>query len=218
MKVAVTGSKGVVGQAFIQKAKSDYEIIELDLPDNDVGNLDHLIEATRGCDAIVHCAWATLKDNYTSGSIDPINDVMIFNVYQAAVTNKIPKVIMSSSNHAHNHDIRDTDGKIRASISPPIPDSPYGAEKVFMEALGRYYANDYGLQVVCIGIGNINIEDKPNDDEPRRYMSHRDLTQLVSKCLEQDVPNGFQIVYGVSKQPIFDWSNPFGYVPVDGTL
>ncbi len=216
MKIAVTGTKGVVGQAFINMVDPSFEILELDLPEHDVSDLEHLIELTKGCDAIIHCAWATLKDNYQSGNIDPINTQMIFNVYKAAATNSIPKVIMASSNHAHNHDLRDSYGKIRASINPPVPDSPYGAEKVFMEALGRYYARDHGLQIVCIRIGNINKEDKPNSDTPTRWMSHRDFVTLVTLCLKKPVPDNFQIVYGVSKQNVFDWSNPFGYEPQDG--
>jgi len=216
MKIAVTGAKGVVGQAFISNANPSLEIVELDLPDSDVSNLDYLIKSTSGCDAIVHCAWDGLKDNFTSGSIDSVNTVMIFNVYKAAITNGIPKVIMSSSNHAHNHDLRDSDGKIRPTINPPVPDSPYGAEKVFMEALGRYYAHDHNLQTVCIRIGNINKNDLPNNDKPRRWMSHRDFAQLVTLCIEKQVPDNFQIVYGVSKQETFDWSNPFGYKPLDG--
>lgn len=207
-----------MGAAFISSAASDIEALKLDLPDDDISNLEHLIEVTRGCDAILHCAWNTAKDNYGIDDIDPVNDLMTFNVYKAAVVNKIPKVIMASSNHAHSHDLRDPDGKIRASINPPVPDSPYGAEKVFMEALGRYYAHDHGLQVVCVRIGNINKDDRPNSDIPSRWMSHRDFAGLVTACLRQDVPDGFQVVYGVSKQKTFDWSNPFGFEPEDGKV
>lgn len=129
---------------------------------------------------------------------------------------------MASSNHAHRHDLRDTDGKIRASINPPVPDSPYGAEKVFMEALGRYYATHDDLGVVCLRIGNVNAEDKRqanSPEDPTRWMSHADFGRFVTLCLEaESVPNNFQILYGVSKQPVFDWSNSFGYEPQDSAV
>lgn len=195
-----------------------FEITALDLPNHDVSNLDQLIEAMWGHDAILHFAWAGLRENYMYGRIDPVNTQMIFNAYQAAVVNRIPRVIMASSNHAHRHDIRDSDGKIRASINPPVPDSPYGAEKVFMESLGRYYAHDKGLEVVCIRIGNVNDQDEPNTDIPSRWMSHADFGRLVMACLvAPEVPDNFQIVYGVSRQQVFDWSNPFGYEPQDSS-
>lgn len=217
MKIAITGANGKVGRALISELDpAKFEITALDLPEHDASNLERLVDATKGQDTILHFAWAALSDNFQSGKIDPVNNQMTYNVYKAAVVNKIPRVIMASSNHAHRHDLRDTDGKIRASINPPVPDSPYGAEKVFMEALGRYYAHDHGLEVVCIRIGNINDEDKPNSDTPSRWISHADFGRLVTACLTHTVPDNFQIVYGVSKQDVFDWSNPFGYEPQDG--
>jgi nucleoside-diphosphate-sugar epimerase len=220
VKIAITGANGVVGRALISKLDpKETDITPLDLPDYDISHLDLLTDMTKGHDAILHFAWATKQDNFKSGNIDTINDQMIYNIYKAALSNNIPRVIMASSNHAHNHDLRDSDGKVRASINPPIPDSPYGAEKVFMEALGRFYVHSHGLEVVCIRIGNINQEDKPNSDVPSRWMSHADFKQLVLACLNaKTIPDGFQIVYGVSRQSVFDWSNPFGYEPRDGAI
>lgn len=219
MKIAVTGANGKVGRALISKLDpAQFKVTPIDLPEYDVSNLEHLIEVTKGHDAILHFAWDTLRDNFGKETIDPINNLMTFNCYRAALLNHIPRVIMASSNHAHRHDLRDTDGKIRASINPPVPDSPYGAEKVFMEALGRYYAHDHSLEVVCIRIGNINDDDKPPAANPSRWLSHADFGRLVTACLNADeVPDNFQIVYGVSRQEVFDWSNPFGYEPEDSS-
>lgn len=221
MKIAITGAKGVVGSALIAKLDSkEFTFIPLDLPEHDATDLKDLTKATAGCDAIIHLAWNTGHDNFGKLSIDPMNNQMTFNAYQAAVINHIPRVIMASSNHAHRHDLRDKDERIRPSIEPPIPDSPYGAEKVFMEALGRYYAHSHGLEVICIRIGTVNVEDKlkpsTQSDDPSRWLSHADLGRLVTCCLEAPaVPDNFQIVYGVSNQDVFDWSNPFGYTPQD---
>lgn len=86
MKIAITGSNGKVGQALIgQLDPSKFEITELDLPEYDVSNLDLLIEATKDHDAILHFAWAALRDNYLSGTVDPVNTQMMVNVYRAAV-------------------------------------------------------------------------------------------------------------------------------------
>lgn len=220
MKIAITGAKGIVGSALLKLLDPQrFTILPLDLPEHDTSELDELIRATVGCDAIVHLAWTTLRDNFGKQTIDPINNLMTLNAYQTAVVNKIPRVIMASSNHAHRHDIRDRDGRVRASMQPPIPDSPYGAEKVFAEALGRYYASSHKLEVICLRIGNVNAEDQPKPSsaaDPLRWLSHNDLGRLVSCCLEaRAVPDNFQIIYGVSNQEVFDWANPFGYVPED---
>lgn len=85
-----------------------------------------------------------------------------------------------------------------------------------MESTGLHYARKYGLPVVALRIGNVNPEDMPRTDTPTRWMSHRDLGQLVSKALLADFPEGhFEVVYGVSRQPLFDWENSFGYEPID---
>ena len=220
MKIAITGAKGTVGSALITNLDSEkLTILALDLPKHDITDPDDLVKSTVDCDAIVHLAWNTTLDNFGKTSIDPANNLMTFNIYEAAVRNHIPRVIMASSNHAHRHDLRDSDGCIRPSIEPPIPDSPYGAEKVFMEALGRYYAHSHHLEVICIRIGNVNAEDKPKPSiptDPLRWLSHADLGRLVTCCLESStVPSNFQIIYGVSNQDVFDWSNPFEYVPRD---
>jgi nucleoside-diphosphate-sugar epimerase len=220
MKVAITGSNGVVGHAIIENIdKAKFEIIAIDLPDHDVTNRDDLTQATAGCDAIIHMAWATERGNFRVDDMDPINVPMIFNAYQAALANKIPRIVMASSNHAQRYDMRDADGKIRASIQPAVPDSEYGAEKIYAEALGRHYALTRGLEVVCLRIGTVTPEDErqpSTPNSPTRYLSHADLGRLVTCCLEaKDIPNNFEIIYAVSNQDVFDWSNSVGYVPVD---
>src|SRR4051812_36773887 len=122
MKIAVTGANGTVGSALISKLDPvQFEITPIDLPDYDASDLDQLTEATQGHDAILHFAWAALNDNYLSGRIDLVNTQMMVNAYRASVANAIPRVIMASSSHAHRHDLRDHDGKIRASTAPSVP-------------------------------------------------------------------------------------------------
>jgi len=220
MKVAITGSSGVVGKAIIDNIDTNkFEIVAIDQPDQDVTNKEQLIKATAGCDAIIHMAWATERGNFRVDDMDPTNVPMIFNAYQAALANNIPRIIMASSNHAQRYDIRDRDGKIRASIQPAVPDSEYGAEKIYAEALGRHYALTRGLEVICLRIGTVTEGDKPQPstpDNPTRYLSHADLGRLITCCLEaKTIPNNFEIIYAVSNQDVFDWSNSVGYVPVD---
>lgn len=214
MKVAITGSNGKVGQALIgQLDPSQYHITPFDLPDHDATNLDNLIATTKGHDVLIHMAWKDLNVD----SVDPLNGVMYENAYRAAAANNIGLVIMGSSNHARDHNEREDDGKIRYTGRAETANNMYGVEKQKMEAMGRYFAHRDGLRVIALRIGNVNTEDKPRPhDAPTRWMSHRDFGELVKLAMaHQFEPGHFEVVYGVSKQPVFDWVNSFGYEPQD---
>lgn len=218
-KIAITGSEGTMGKVLVQKLdRVKFDITPVNPPLHDARNLEDLVDATKGHYAIIHLAWKNLIENTRKKTIDPDNVLMVANVYEAARINKIPRVIMASSNHAHRHDLRDEDGRIRTTTLPTAPNNPYGAEKVFMEALGKTYAHDHGIDVVCWRIGNVNAEDKPkpsSPDNPQRGLTHADFGRLGEASLESDIPEHFQIVYGVSKQSVFDWTNKIGYEPQD---
>jgi len=102
---------------------------------------------------------------------------------------------------------------------PPRPDTRYGASKVFGEALGRLYADKYGLSVACLRIGTFRIPDRPDDARQLlTWISHRDMAQLVRRCI--DYPDyHFVIVYGVSNNLRSRWDNTnveyLGYRPED---
>ena len=62
----------------------------------------------------------------------------------------------------------------------PRPDTRYGVSKVFGEALGRLYADKYGLSVACLRIGTFRTPDRPADARQLlTWISHRDMVQLV---------------------------------------
>lgn len=214
MKIAITGSGGTVGQVLIgQLDPTRYEITQIDLPEYDAANLSSLITASEGHDALVHLAWKDLSVD----SVDPLNGIMYENAYRAAVANNIGLVIMGSSNHARDHKEREPDGRISYTGKPETANNIYGVEKQKLEAMGRFFAKEYGLRVIALRIGNINSADKPRTDVPNRWMSHRDFGRLVTLATSVDFePGHFEVVYGVSRQPVFDWVNSFGYEPEDG--
>lgn len=218
MKVAITGANGQVGQALIgQLDSTKFEVSQLDLPEHDATELDDMIRATAGHDALIHMAWRGVSKEGLD-NVHPDNRVMYENAYRAAVANKIGLVIMGSSNHARSHEQLESDGKIRYTGQAEVANNMYGVEKQKMEAMGRFFASTYGLRVLCVRIGNVNEQDRPRPDHPSRWMSHRDWGQLVTKALEFDFkPGHFEIMYGVSQQPTFDWVNSFGYNPEDSS-
>ncbi len=213
MRIAITGSKGEVAQALIHELDPvEFQITELDLPEHDASDIDDLVKATLGHDALIHLAWKDLDVDL----VDPLNGVMYENVFRAAVANGISLVVVGSSNHARRHDQLEADGRIRYTGQAELANNLYGVEKQKMEAMGRFFAATEDLRVICARIGNINPENKPRPDTPTRWMSHRDWGNFIGLALEHTFPPGhFEIAYGVSKQPIFDWVNSFGYKPQD---
>src|SRR5919107_2382311 len=79
------------------------------------------------------------------------------------------------------------------------PDGPYAVSKAIGEAAARYFADVHGLSVICLRIGAVNRGDRPRD---MRHLStlltHRDLVQLVERCIDAPDELRFAVLYGVS--------------------
>lgn len=220
-KVIITGSEGTIGSTL--QARLPYETTDFDLPELNAKNFNHLFEAAKGHDTLIHLAWDFEMDGWLGENLNPDNTLMSFNVYEAARQAGVKRVIMASSVHAdkfHDRDLGEQ-GLLRP-YDLPLPDSPYGASKVLLESLGRYYADAKGLEVVCIRFGGVNRDDVPPESpasERQVWFSQRDCANLVQKCVEAaDIADNYAIVYGVSdnRGRLHDLSNPFGWEPLDG--
>ncbi len=219
-KVAIVGGEGTIG-SVIQKELNGYELTSFDLPNLDARDYPALLDTIKGYDAIVHLALIHSKetdDRDTKKSFyDPGNSLMNYNIYKAAVEGNVKRVIMASSVHADNFYDWKGPGKLSAN-NTPSPTSIYGAEKVFMETMGRYFASK-GLEVVCVRFGGINTQNKRPKHKPREsavWLSHEDCASMINACLSADkVPGNYSLFYAVSnnKDRVHDTSNPFGWTP-----
>jgi nucleoside-diphosphate-sugar epimerase len=221
MKVLVTGSGGTIGAA-LRRGLPQHDITEFDLPHYDVKNREQLIEMAKGHDVIIHLAWDFNNDGWLGENLNPANVLMTHNVYEAATLAGVKRVIMASSVHADRFTRQRGKNEPLRPFDLPLPDSPYGASKVLMESLGRYYADSKGLEIVCIRFGSVTKDDTPDDkllSERRVWLSHRDCVELVRLSLDvKSIPLNYSITYGVSANQglIHDLSNPFGWHPQDG--
>lgn len=220
-KVLVTGSKGVLGS--VVKAGLAHDVTDFDLPEQNVESYEQLYNHAKGHDTVIHLAWNFKNDGWLAENLNPDNTLMSFNVFQASVDAGVKRVIVASSVHADKFAGRDVSKEgLLKPFDLPLPDSPYGAGKCMLEALGRYYADAKGLEVVCIRFGGVNNVDTPPElpySERQVWISHRDCINLISKCIEAEtIPYNYTIVYGVSnnKDLMHDLSNPFGWEPIDG--
>ena len=242
--VLVTGGSGQLGRMFLRHSGNRYplrltfnghpfeapghEVIQLDVTD-----LNSVLQAMEGVKAVVHFA----ADSAGRGpweSMLPNNIVGTYNVYEAARQAGVPRLIYASSNHAAGFAVKD--GAMVGPDAPVRPDSLYGVTKCFGEALGHFYHDAYGMQVICLRIGTCHGGDDLADQRqrmhaavarggsypynPREYVSMwlhpEDMSQLVHKSLETDCP--FGIFYGISGNTpaAFDLSatrRELGYAP-----
>jgi uronate dehydrogenase len=178
----------------------------------DITRLGDLLRATKGVDAVVHLGGHSVEGRWED--IHPANIVGCYNAFEAARRNGVRRFLFASSNHAVGFYRRDEIIDHRVMLRP---DSRYGVAKAFGEALGRLYADKYGLEVFCMRIGNVN----PAPLDKRRlsiWISPRDMAQLVEIGIEHP-EIGFEIVYGVSDnaRSWYDNANALrlGYRPQD---
>jgi NAD+ dependent glucose-6-phosphate dehydrogenase len=246
-RIAVTGAAGRIGSRLCDDLERDHEVIRIDVQGEspvDVCDLGAFRAALAGCETVVHLAGIVkVKADWPESRA---NLEGTFNAFEAARLEGCKRVIFASSNHAVG--MYEVDGApgiyepkngtlLRTDV-PYRPDGLYGVWKVFGEALGRYYSDEYGLQVACLRIGGIRADDNPqpadisgeagwlplSDAEKRRrmaaiWMSHRDLAGLVRAVIASDVPYG--IVYGISDNSRRFWDleagrTLYGFWPVDG--
>jgi nucleoside-diphosphate-sugar epimerase len=211
----------------------------------DITDLDAMVAAANGMDAIVHMAASSAVDSPWEAVLNS-NLIGTYNVFEAARRAGVPRVVFASSNHAIGTCELEAapevyeldDDRVFDHTAEIRPDSLYGVSKVYGEAMGRHYVDQHGLMVACLRIGGARWPDAPShpdnlwadmsDCAPetlalrRRmravWLSEHDCVQLVEKALETDEP--WVVVYGISNNPRQFWDieharRVLGYEPRD---
>ncbi len=229
-KVLITGAGGQVGLALLKglKASGKYDVVATSRradEENGIGRLDvrdpdACREAFRGVDVVVHCAFYMkdrFRERFESEQV-PSNIVGGYNVYEAALSNGVGRVIFTSSNHTVG--FYKVDEKVDEN-SPMRPDSFYGLNKCFNELMGRYYSDRYNLSGINLRIGHLNAEDRPRSLRTARiFLSHRDLVQAVECSIDANGALKFATLFITSKNTGAYWDlapakNIIGYDPRD---
>ncbi|MFI5642120.1 NAD-dependent epimerase/dehydratase family protein [Streptomyces goshikiensis] len=136
-------------------------------------------------------------------------------VLEAARRTGIERVVLASSNrvtgfYPATH--------LTGPQEPVRPDGLYGVSKAAVEALGRLYADKFGLSVVCLRIGS--FEQLPT--EPRHlatWLSPRDAVGYIRAALTAPLSTRFATAYAVSGNTRRFWELPgpaeLAYTPAD---
>lgn len=226
-KILITGAAGRIGRVVTEGLRQTgrYEVVATDVtPDPaqdiqplDVQDFDALRAALAGVDVALHLAWF-MKSEAFYEKIVPVNIVGTYNLYEAARLNGVRRVIFGSSNHATGY------YRVEEQVTPEMPmrpDSLYGLGKCWGELVGRLYADKYGMSSINIRIGNFSVEDRPHNLRAARiWISHRDMMQLILRCIEADPTIDYLTLYGTSANSrswyqIDDLENLIGYAPLD---
>lgn len=239
MSVLITGAFGRVGTALIDNETGGFEYYYLDREPHpsmeavvaDVSEFDKLQDAFHEHDCLVHLAAASAVDADWKPVLET-NIIGTYNCLEACRQSQISTVVLASSNHVvgmyeteHSPELYSLNYDLLLDHRTPVrPDSYYGSSKVFTEALGRYYVEnfEYPEQVYALRIGSVRPPeyDHPYGDAEQgvetgewergsaaydrsvhrmkaTWLSRRDAAQLVERCLE-DKGVEFDIFYGIS--------------------
>ena len=223
-RVLITGAAGGIGQRIRPLLRGVYPVVRLSdvvsiepeageefLP-ADLADMAAVERICEGVDGVIHLGASSVEDAW-----EPVlqnNIIGGYNLFEAARRQGVGRVIFATTNHVVGFYRRQR--TIDHTVLPR-PDSRYGVSKAFGEALGRMYADRYGLRVFNIRIGNL-WEEPVDRRRLSIWISPRDLVQLIRIGLEHPEIH-FEIVYGVSDnaRAWYDNANAYrlGYRPED---
>ncbi len=237
-RILVTGPCGRVGKQIVPLLREHFSLRLFDLQpiqiegddeaiQGDICDFDAVKRACEGVKALLHLAAVSDEDDFYTRLL-PMNLLGVYNVFEAARQAGVTKVLFASSCQTilgyHEGDW-DKPESWKFWITPEMPVRPitvYACTKVFGEALARYYADRFGMSMICIRIGWF----QPYESELLRkhpamlamWCSPKDLTQLIVKSIKSDVK--FAIFIAISNNPkrFWDISNAqqlVGYEPKD---
>jgi len=227
-RVLILGAAGKIGRETRAGLRGRYRLMRLadivpqapavsgeECVDAELTDIAALAKAMDGIDCVVHLAGVSVEpDERQWEQVLPANIVGTHNVFEAARRAGVKRVVFASSHHAIGFYRREE--TIVGDVAPR-PDSFYGVAKVFGEAIGRLYADKFGLSVVSLRIGAY----RPAPTEPRHlsvWISPRDMVELIRCSIEAPAIH-YCVAYGVSANDRSFWDNSeaaaLNYAPRD---
>ncbi len=229
-RILITGPGGRIGPHIVPLLREHFALRLLDLKplhaegddeviQADIRDFAELGKACEGVNAMVHLAAIPDEDDFMTRLL-PMNVVGTHNAFEAARQAGVKKVLFASTGQTVLYYPK---GEWVAPEMPPRPWTLYACTKLFGEALARLYSDRHGLSVMVLRICYFRSYDDPllripGHDVQREWVSPRDLTQLIVKCIRSDLK--FGIFFGVSNNTgrFWDISNArklVGYEPQD---
>ncbi len=215
-KVLITGGAGLIGSAARRLLAGRYELSCLDIKEvegmpshvADIGDLDAIMPAFEGVDAVVHLAF--LIEGAWEDMLR-INIAGTYNVYEAARRAGVKRMVSASSGTvvqgynldepyksiiAGDYDNVPESWPLMTTDMPYRPDRLYACTKVWVETIARYYADAHDMASVCIRFGRVWAEDRPlrGARDYALWSSQRDAVQGIQKSLDNPPADKYIVV------------------------
>jgi len=213
-RICVTGAAGQAGRAVVAGLRAHgYQVTPVDVAvtraDREDGTLQadltdygQAAEAITGADAVVHLANIPAPGLNTPAVTFNRNITMNFNVFQAAASLKLDRVVWASSETTLGLPF-DTPPRYAPVDEDhyPVPTSTYALSKVASETVAGHIAGWSGIPFVALRFSNIMAPEDyqrfPSfwDDPNKRkwnlwgYIDQRDVAQSCRLALEADASN-----------------------------
>ena len=243
-QVLITGGAGLIGRILVDRLQAHYALTSFDLQavpglSSLVGNLTDFPAVRHACegqDTVVHLAADPRVDSPWASNLST-NIQGTYHVFEAARQAGVRRVVCASSQHTTGGFYLDepykaiTEGRYQEvprsyplldETCPIRPDGYYGTAKAFGEALGSYYWDYHHLSSLHLWIGWVLATDDPTYSPLALtlWLSHRDVTQIVRRCLEAPPSLGYDVFYATSDNKWKIWSiaraqQRLGYQPED---
>lgn len=243
--VLITGGAGLIGRILVDRLQAHYALTSFDLqaaPDMPslVGNLTDfpaVLHACQGQEMVIHLAADPRVDSPWASNLST-NIQGTYHVFEAARQAGVPRLVVASSQHATGGFYLEepykaiTEGRYQEvppsyplldETCPIRPDGYYGTAKACGEALGSYYWDYHHLSSLHLRIGWVLATDDPMFSALAQtfWLSHRDVAQIVRRCLEAPATLGYDVFYATSDNRWKIWSilraqQRLGYQPEDG--
>jgi nucleoside-diphosphate-sugar epimerase len=208
MRIVVTGGSGKGGRWVVRDLRAHgHDVVNVDLvPDGspndlflltDLTDLGQVHDVMTGADAVVHFAAIPAPGLRPAGETFRINTVSTWNVFHAAATARVGRVVWASSETVLGLPFdRPPDFAPIDETITPRPESSYALSKLVGETLAVQLNRQTGIPFVGLRISNImeppdygRFESWQDDARIRRwnlwgYVDARDVAAAVRLALE----------------------------------
>jgi len=193
MRLAITGASGFIGGRFVEAATRDgivgrpVSVLALTSSEETarrvlakqpsakavpLPGLDHekLVEAMRGCEALMHAAWSTVP---AEAERDPLKDLHVnvessIRLYQAAIAAGVKRIVFISSGGTVYGEPR---WSPITEDHPLLPLSAYGTSKLCAEHYLLSLARAAGIAALVLRPANVYGRDRSHD-KPQGVVEH----------------------------------------------